>query len=147
MQETIYLVHGKCYVFPDQPAPCCFHQSLSADSDNVPCTACQKSHHVSTCGTSLSPTDILTIILTIYRLIMNTKLSIKNHIMLILCYFLQRSSNLFQWKEYKSQPWLTQTKIEFSHKQQSLSKPKNIKVFRTAILYDTGFSLQWTYIS
>ena len=145
MQETIYLVHGKCYVFPDQPAPCCFYQSLSADSDNVPCTACQKSHYVSTCGTSLSPTDILTIMLTIYVRILNTKLSIRNHIMLLVCYivrifFNERNINPFQ-------PWLTQTKKEFSYKQQSLSKPKNVKVFRTAILYDTGFSLQLTYCS
>ena len=142
MQETIYLVHGKCYVFPDQPAPCCFYQSLSADSDNVPCTACQKSHYVSTCGTSLSPTDILTIILTIYRLILNTKLSISNYVMLssVRIFFNERNINPFQ-------PLLTRTKIEFSYKKQSLYKPKNIKVLRTAILYDTGFSLQWKYSS
>ena len=50
-------------------------------------------------------------------------------------FFNERSINPFQ-------PLLTQTKIEFSCKQQTLRKPKNIKVLRTAILYDTGFSLQ-----
>lgn len=41
-------------------------------------------------------------------------------------FFNERNKNPFQ-------PLLTETKIEFLHKQQSLSKPKNIKVLRTAI--------------
>ena len=46
-------------------------------------------------------------------------------------FFKERNINPFQ-------PLLTQTKIEFSYQQQTLRKPKNIKVLRTAILYDTG---------
>ena len=47
-------------------------------------------------------------------------------------FFNERNKNPFQ-------PLLTETKIEFLHKQQSLSKPKNIKVLRTANHNVQGF--------
>ena len=50
----------------------------------------------------------------------------------MLHFFEERNINPFQ-------PLLTQTKIEFLYKQQSLIKPKNINALRIAILYDTGF--------